>query len=73
MIVHDTITDSSGTKLDGDDDSRAGGNWERDFVVISTAAPPVTLSSASGLPFDIAVGAFGAGELIQGYRKRLRR
>ena len=27
----------------------------------------VTLNSAGGLPFDIAVGAFGAGELIQGF------
>ena len=31
------------------------------------APPPVVLDSADGLPFAVAVGAFGAGELVQGY------
>ncbi len=32
----------------------------------SSSAVPVTLKSASGLSFEVAVGTFGAGELIQG-------
>jgi uncharacterized repeat protein (TIGR01451 family) len=31
------------------------------------ALPPVVLGSPNGLPFAVAVGAFGAGELVQGY------
>ena len=33
----------------------------------STAPAPVVLNSPNGLPFDVAVGDFGIGELIQGY------
>ncbi len=37
-------------------------------VVLNFYGPaPVVLSSPNGLPFDVAVGTFGAGELVQGY------
>ena len=37
-------------------------------VVLNFYGPaPVVLSSSNGLPFDVAVGTFGAGEFIQGY------
>jgi hypothetical protein len=32
----------------------------------ANAPPPVTLNAVGGLPFDVAVGAFGAGEFVEG-------
>ena len=37
LTVLDAITNSSGVKLDGNDDGTAGGNWITDFVVIPSS------------------------------------
>ena len=41
LTVKDTITNFGGTSLDGDIDSTAGGDYVRDFVVISEGDTPV--------------------------------
>ncbi len=62
LTVRATITDPSGNPLGG-----TAGDWHGDFVAVPTGnLAPVTLTSSQGLPFDVAVGAFGEGELIQG-------
>ncbi|MEN6450965.1 MAG: FG-GAP-like repeat-containing protein [Thermoguttaceae bacterium] len=38
-------------------------------LLLNTSAwSALTLTSANGLPFDVAVGGFGVGQLIQGYK-----
>ena len=43
------------------------GNGEIFVLSNNAVSQSVTLNSAHGLPFDVAVGSFGVGELIQGY------
>ena len=66
LTVFDAITDYNGDPLQG-----SGGvtsNWTSDFVVVpSGSLAPVTLTSPHGMPFDIDVSSYGAGQLIQGY------
>ena len=38
LIAHDTITDTYGNKLDGNNDGIPGGDWYADFVVIPTGS-----------------------------------
>jgi hypothetical protein len=70
LTVHDTITDTRGNKLDGNGDGEAGGDWAVDFVAILTDVYdpplPVALTSPHATLFDVATGAFGTGEFVQG-------
>ena len=67
LTICDTITNLFDTKLDGDGDGTAGGNFVRDFVVVPLGAnPSCNLISPAGYTFDIQTGHFGAGQLIQG-------
>ena len=66
LTIRDTLTDAFGNRLDGDGDLRAGGDRVLDFVAVPATPAPVTLTSPHGLPFDVALGNFGAGQLVQG-------
>ncbi len=69
LTVRDTLIDLVGNQLDGDANSTAGGDWNRDFVV---GALSTTLTSPSGYPFDIEYGGFGArGNSCKGRAGRL--
>ncbi len=62
LTVFDTITDTSGNKLDGNGDGLPGGNFSRDFVVVpalsnSLFGTPSTFS-IGGSPISIVVGDF---------------
>jgi hypothetical protein len=57
LTVRETITDLRGNKLDGNNDDAAGGNWIRNFTVLSE--PPLTVIDVSPsldgevLPLDV--------------------
>lgn len=65
LTVHDTITDVAGNKLDGDGDGVAGGDWVKDFVVVSGNTAFSTTSYLCGSsPYGLASGDFnGDGRL----------
>ena len=63
LTVFDTITDTSGNKLDGNGDGLPGGNFVRDFVVVPAASNPLfgtaaTFSSGGGGPMLHGGGRF---------------
>ena len=67
LTVLDTITDSSGNKLDGNDDGVAGGNWITDFVVIPSSTQfsnATTFSSTAANPHAIAAGDFNGDGIL---------
>ena len=61
LTVRDTITDTSGNKLDGDGDGVPGGNWVREFVVTPTGNPiagnPIYPTGGAN-PYSVISGDF---------------
>ena len=62
LTAKDTITDTAGNKLDGNQDGQPGGNWVRDFVVVpqntTMFASMATFSSGASNPCCVAAGDF---------------
>ena len=63
LTVKDSIADGAANLLDGDNNSIAGGNWRKDFVV---GALSTSLTSSNGSTFDPEFGGVGAAQLVQG-------
>lgn len=60
LTASDAIADAAGNQLDGDNDSTAGGDWVRDFVVLPQATNSSAQVPSSGTlsAYNAAIGDF---------------